>query len=129
MKGKIGKALIGAGWHRCVFPYKNNPSLVVKIMHRHLSNRRNRMEWEIWNNAPENIKKWLAPCVSISDDGMYLVQQRGDPVGDIPKDRPKEFFLYDMGAPENWVEINGKVLLADYSNNYMYRRYGKKDNV
>ncbi len=120
----IGK-FIGAGWHRAVFAHKKDPTLVIKVAHRHLSGRRNRMEWAIWNNAPEYVKKWLVPCIKISDDGFYLVCKRGSPAKNIPHPFPFTGMAEDMKSVKNWVEIGGNLLLTDYATLRMYKKYRK----
>ncbi len=63
-------------------------------------------------------------------DGYYLVCKRGQPVKSTPHPFPfSRPISKDMKGAFNWVKIGDKVLLADYANNKMYRRYGKKDNV
>lgn len=126
IKDQIARKLVGAGWERAVFRHKKDKKLVIKVTHRHLSNEGNKMEWAIWNNAPDHIKKWLVPCVSIHDDGAYLVCARGKEVDKAPVNNPFSAIFHDMMMPENWVNINGKTLLADYANKAMYDLYGKK---
>ncbi len=125
MNELIGK-YIGAGYHRAVFAHKKDPTLVIKVAHRHLSGHRNRMEWEVWQKAPEYIKKHLVPCVSISDDGVYLVCKRGDAVQKIKK-YPRGFrkSYGDTKTPTNWVKIDGRLLLADYANDNIYNKFCK----
>ncbi len=124
MNKLIGK-FIGAGWHRAVFIHKKNPTLVIKVAHRHLTGERNRMEWEVWHNAPAYIKKHLVPCVEISDDGIYLVCERGEAVSEIKK-YPHAFRKSrgDTKTPTNWVKIDGKLLLADYAHGDIYNKFG-----
>ncbi len=125
----IGK-FVGAGVHRAVFTHREDPTLIIKIPHRHLSGFRNRIEWSIWNNAPEHIKKWLVPCVLISDDHIHLVCKKGEPLKET-EPIPCGFYKTsgvprgDLKDPANWVRIGDKILLADYANENIYKKYGK----
>jgi hypothetical protein len=126
IKDQIGRKLLGAGWGRAVFDHKLDKTLAIKVAHRHLTTERNLMEWEIWNNAPKHIKKWLVPCVSIHEDGAYLVCKKGKNVDKAPDGNPFGAIFHDTLMPKNWVSIDGKTLLADYANSPMYNLYGKK---
>ena len=109
-----------------MFVHKTDKRLVVKVAHRHLSGENNRMEWEIYHNAPKHIRKWLVPPVSIHEKDAYMVCLRGKPVTEIPREHPFKEVFHDMLLPENWVTIKGKPMLADYANTQMYNLYGRK---
>ncbi len=108
---------IGVGWYRCVFKHRTNDLYVIKVAHRHLDGRMNRMEWDIWNNASNDIKKWLVPCLQISDCGCYMVCKKGKPLRDVPLDFPGSIMklIPDSNYSKNWVSINDIPLLADYA--------------
>ncbi len=117
---------LGAGWYRSVFRHGNDSSLVIKVAHRHLCGRVNRMEWEVWLNAPNEIKKWLVPCVSIHEDGAYLVMKRGKPARAVPAGFPFLHIIPDAKKAENWVKIGNKTLLADYGESETHKKLCKK---
>ncbi len=117
--------MLGAGLHRAVFIHKTDPKLAIKVAHRHLSGKRNRMEWEIWNNAPDHVKQWLVPCISIHENGAYLVCLRGKKTNKVPQNNPFKKIYRDTSSPVNWVIINGKTVLADYANNAMFEMFVK----
>ncbi len=120
IKQHIHRKLLGAGWYRCVFMHKTDPDAVIKVAHRHMGGKHGRMEWTIWNNAPPEIKEWLVPCVSIHEKGAYLVMRRGKPVEKAPADFPYKDLVHDWKDARNWVEIDGKSLLADYATDKLY---------
>ena len=68
---------IASGSTRDVFVFAKNPNYVVKV-ERYPRTFTNACEWNNWEYLkyhPE-LNKWLAPCLDISDDGKYLIQQR-----------------------------------------------------
>lgn len=104
-------SLLGCGRQRVCFELRDDPTIAVKIAHRLCGPEENRLEWEIWNKAPNKIKKWLAPCLWISDDGFTLHMMRGEP-GQRPERYPE--FLTDA-KDANWVKIGDSVVLCDYA--------------
>lgn len=70
-------------------------------------------EWEIWHAASKEVKKWLAPCVDISSNGIVLVQKRVIPIRKLPPRIPH--FLTDAKL-SNWGEYNGRPVCCDYGN-------------
>jgi hypothetical protein len=103
--------LLGCGRHRVVFAHPDDPTVAIKIAHRHTGPEANRLEWEIWQHAPRLMRRWLAPCLWISEDGLTLHMRRGEPA-----QRPSRYPAYLMDAKDaNWVRINHSVVMCDYS--------------
>ncbi|WP_414461814.1 hypothetical protein [Hyphomicrobium sp. DY-1] len=74
----------------------------------------NVQEWTVWEWARGTpMAKWFAPCISISPCGLYLIQDKVEPLR--RKDWPKKLpaFLQDV-EPENFGLLNGKVVACDY---------------
>lgn len=87
---------------------------VVKV-ERATGRFQNVQEWSVWEWARgvPSLKKWLAPCISISPCGLYLIQQRVEPIRtkELPKRLPK--FLIDTHR-DNLGILNGRVVCCDY---------------
>jgi hypothetical protein len=109
----LGK-MLGVGVYRNVRVFKPKPDLVIKCAIEDPSN--NYIEWEIWNNIKDckELSKWFAPCVSISDCGLFLLQKRVEtkPKKDYPKKIPA-FFSDTKYSNFGW--LNGKFVCCDYS--------------
>ncbi len=114
IRKQIHRRPIGVGWTRVVFLHKTNPDWVIKIAHRHLDGNHNRMEWEIWQNAPRHIKRWLVPCISVHRNYMYLVTLKGEVVDAAPDNFPFKQWVTDWAKLGNWVKVGNRILLADY---------------
>lgn len=105
---------LGQGAYRAVYVYRPDPTLVIKVetLNRAFANVH---EWDIWQRfAPGRNKRWLAPCVEISDHGTFLLQKRTTPITkrEMPKAIPS--FLTDEKAV-NWGRLDGKVVCHDYA--------------
>ncbi len=124
MKHLLGKE-IGGGCRRLVYVHKEDPSLVIKVYRdksffvkhpqwKHPEH--NVREYENWLlSQKKGVSEWLAPCVTISDCGIYLVQVRGTSVQKIPHKVPGWIMSQgDYTYAANWVEIDGRTVLSDY---------------
>ncbi len=101
---------IGSGKARDV--YALDEDTVVKVARCEEGVDCNRREWRIWHTA-SRIRKILVPCIDISEDGKKLIQKRGKPVDDVPA-FPRILSGCNVEYPKQWVEIQGRALLADY---------------
>ncbi len=122
MMDKLLGKKIGKGFRRDVFEHKEDDSLVIKAL-LNKTDKHNINEIERWKNADEETKKYLAPCIEISEDGVYLIQKKGTKVegnGYIPtRDFPESFIktikpFQDRIKKDNWVYIDGELKLCDY---------------
>jgi hypothetical protein len=105
------RKVIGCGKSRSVWMSANGTA--AKVSHRFHNGATNRMEWAIWHNAPTSLKKMLVKPLSIHQNGVYMVVEMGQPIKkhEIPANVPP--YITDTKY-QNWVKINGVVLLADY---------------
>jgi len=69
-------------------------------------------EWMMVKDT--NIAKWFAPCVAISDCGMFLLQKRIEkiPKNQYPKYIPSFFGDLKYG---NFGMLNGQFVCCDYA--------------
>ena len=106
---------IGFGVYKDVFVFQPNTDLVIKFAATDPA--MNYREWDIWNSVDKEIKKWLAPCVRISDCGVFLIQKRVErkPKKDYPKMIPA--FLTDTKY-SNFGWIDNKFVCCDYGGFY-----------
>ena len=127
----ICDTFIGQGVARAVFTYRLDKELVVKIStsRNYIQNIR---EFEFWRAIsvynPELCKKWLAPCIDISDDGLILIQKRTRPYPSTEgKKRPKKIpiFLTDT-SPDNFGWIDDNYVAHDYGSLSGLMEYGVK---
>lgn len=106
---------LGAGIHRDVYVYTPDPTLVVKV-ETGTANFANAKEWEVWNDLKwrPDVRKWLAPCVAISQSGAFLLQKRTTPITEshMPKRIPK--FFTDEKV-DNWGRLDNKIVCHDYA--------------
>lgn len=107
--------LIGEGQYRKVYEFKQNPKFVIKMEDTAYSFS-NIREWDLWLNAeclPE-ARKWLAPCSTISPNGIFLIQERTTPARRFPDKLP--VWLTDIKR-NNFGMLGGKFVAHDYGNN------------
>ena len=115
---------LGSGVYRDVFVLRPLPTMVVKV-ERTAGTMNNALEWSLWNALEERkkLRKWLAPCIYVSQTGTMLIQERTYPLGDfdeavklLPKKVPR--FLCDFKV-NNWGRLaNGKVVCHDYGSDF-----------
>lgn len=122
--------LLGYGIHRAVFVYNPDPTCVIK--YQYVPSFQNVREWDLWNDLEHNdeIRKWLAPCVRISENGIWLVQKRTKlvPKGyKMPERVPR--FMTDI-KQANFGIYKGRLVSHDYANhlcvNYAISKAMKK---
>lgn len=105
---------LGTGSARSVYAFRFDSKYVLKI-EEPSGSFQNVKEWEIWNEVKENkeLKKWFAPCLSISPCGMVLLQRRVMPAypRDYPKKIPKPFG--DL-KHQNYGMMEGRFVCCDY---------------
>lgn len=108
----LGKAL-GVGIHRKVGVFKPDPTLVIKCAVD--CPNINILEEEVWNMVKEtDIAKWFAPCVAISENGIFLLQKMVEtrPRKEYPTHVPS--FFGDLKYA-NFGWLNGKFVCCDYA--------------
>lgn len=112
---------LGEGIGREVYEFSGDKSMVIKV---ESSGFQNIKEWEIWNEMKHwkgklaEPPKWLAPCISISTCGIYLVQER---TYSIPKEEYPEkvpAFLLDRKYG------NFGVIMKDGKRQFVCHDYG-----
>lgn len=120
----IGKK-IGSGCYRDVYHCKLDYSLVVKI-EKEEGEFHNIKEWNIWKELEYSpLKKWLAPCISISNDGKILIQKK------IEFGRKKEYpkkvpaWFTDV-QPKNFGFIGKQLVCCDYGSTIVTRKFDDK---
>jgi hypothetical protein len=110
--------LIGVGTHRAVYSSSLLPDCVVKIETG--PRFANIIEWEVWSRIQSTeFAKWFAPCVSISPNGLILIQKRTQPAYDFPEKIPA--FFSDIKG-QNWGMLEGRLVCHDYGNNLLMER-------
>jgi len=111
-----GKPL-GFGIGRIVFEHATDKSLVLKF-ECDAGSFQNIHEWDLWkqhSHAGTSTVDWLAPCVSISPNGIVLVQKRTKKVPwtfKLPKMVPN--ILDSDLKRDNWGLYKGKLVCHDY---------------
>lgn len=114
---------IANGQSRDVYAFAMDPKYVVKIDRSGHFN--NVSEWDVWINSPEEHKRFLAPCLKISQCGRLLIQERTSPVTleEMPEVIPG--FFTDTKL-QNWGKIGDNIVCHDYANHRFYQNpYGK----
>lgn len=107
--------LLGTGQFRDVYVLRSNPKWVLKFEtgSQSFSNIR---EWDTWNDSehmgPE-VRKWLAPCKSISPCGTVLMQRRTTPAKIYPEKIPT--WMTDT-KKSNFGMIGRQFVAHDYGN-------------
>lgn len=111
-KFMLGKKL-GEGSSREVYEFKHDSEYVMKIETGE-KNFQNSLEWQIWNEVLGTpLEKWFAPCLDISNNGIYLIQRKvAFPSNDqYPKKIPSIFTDTKYG---NFGMLDGKFVCCDY---------------
>lgn len=111
---------LGEGIDRCVFAHGLDDGLVVKFETCASGRFQNVAEWLLWQHAEAEqvvgrtvLSDWLAPCHSISPNGVVLIQSRTTPaeLGDMPAKAPTWLGDYKLS---NYGLLNGRVVAHDY---------------
>lgn len=104
---------LGEGMSRQTYRCRMDDQYVIKVSKEgwHFQNA---SEWEVWRFAGgTHIEEWLAPCLTISTCGIYLVQRYVEPLRDaeLPTKLPR--FLCDF-QKDNFGMLEGRVVARDY---------------
>lgn len=111
--------MIGKGSFRQVWSCLIDPSVVIKIENG-AGSFSNIHEWDVWCDAEDRgdeIRKWFAPCVSISPCGSVLVQKRTRPARKYPDMIPA--FMADTKR-QNFGMYGRNFVAHDYGNHRLY---------
>ena len=111
----LGKEL-GCGISRRTYVNKLNPDQVIKYEDDPIERHQNVIEWRVWDMAQElaPVRRWLAPCYHISEDGKYLVQARVKVLkmtDNLPEFMPA--WLNDLKV-QNFGRYKGRIVACDY---------------
>lgn len=122
LKAWAGKCL-GHGHARSVYELAGTDSIVIKVeRHPRDTSFSNISEWLNWWEVDgwEVFSKWLAPCLGLTDNGVFLLQERAVPVtkkAELPAEIPNLFLDRKI---QNWGLINGEPKCVDYAHlNYL----------
>jgi len=116
MRGMLLGDYLGGGISRSVYVYEPDHTKVIKIMDKESAYFQNQMEYEYWEKLGSNkeARKWLAPCHSISECGLILIQDRTTPLAEYTKLPVKvPVFLRDTHKA-NFGMLKGKIVCHDY---------------
>jgi hypothetical protein len=123
---------IGTGAYRDVYANALDPELVVKV-EMQKGSFANILEWEFWqhNRHEPSVRKFLAPCVHISDSGLVLIQRRTYPLSSkksLPKKVPS---IIDDVHEGNWGHLGfgGPVVCHDYGNLNLSQKGRDKNTI
>lgn len=119
----LGKKL-GHGAYRDVYECKLNKKYVVKVENNNdgFSNAR---EWKLWEHVEYGpFEKFFAPCISISNTGKFLIQERVEQNNN--KLPAKILHFFTDTKPENFGWLNGKFVCCDYGSMGFQQNWNKK---
>ena len=119
MCGKV----LGRGAYRTVYSCPIREDWVVKL--DTCENFSNICEYQIYRELQDTpIGKWLAPVRWVSAKGMWLIQDKTEPIQrkQMPKKIPSLFADIKL---DNWGMLKGRPVCHDYGNNYVYELAGK----
>ena len=120
----LGK-LIGKGSSRNVYEHLFDKELCIKVALNKKAIYSNKIEWNIYKNAPEHVRDWLVPAVFIHPSGEYIIFKKGQKVKKLPFIKPDYLKARDTNNPINWVTINGRYYICDYANYRFEKDYSK----
>lgn len=107
---------LGAGAYRKTYVFRHDPTCVIKRSTRD-HHGHNILEYHFWDaiQSDKELSKWFAPCVRISDLGLWLIQKRTEIISkeQLPKKVP--YILTDLKR-ENWGLYEGRPVCHDYGN-------------
>jgi hypothetical protein len=131
--------IIDIGGGRKVFENTNDSSTVIKVLKTKKERKKtltaNEIEWNTWNKYKgSHFEQFLCPCVSISENKVYLVQKKAkmlDPGKhykrsiEVWRNLPDEIRrLPDSRWYKNWGMFEGRYVIVDYGRND-FRRINK----
>lgn len=112
--------LIDEGNSRIVYECDYDKSCVVKI-HKDTEflPSDNILEWELWHmikDMTNDVPKWFAPCVRISDNGRILIQKKTTPLSDKQWNSLEQIptYLSDIKR-SNFGMYKGHICMHDYA--------------
>lgn len=105
---------IGTGMNRDVYKFPFDETYIVKYEYAANKCFQNVIEWEFWETVKNtSMAKWFAPCLAISQNGLYLIQKKVEmiPRDQFPKKVPR--FFTDLKY-ENFGKIGKAFVAFDY---------------
>jgi len=133
--------IIAIGGNRKVFENVKDPTTVIKVLKTKKEKNKllsaNKIEWNIWNKYKDTeIEKYLCPCISISDDTVYLIQKKAKLIQPgkhhkrskqiwnlLPEDIKK---LPDSMWYRNWGILDNRYVIIDYGRNNFRRMHDRQ---
>lgn len=109
---------IGEGVSRSVRAYAPSPTDTVLKLEASIGSFQNAREWAVWQavkDAPE-LRKWFAPCIRISDLGVWMLQERTQPVTlkELLEKVPKVPAFFTDLKVGNWGRLGDRYVCHDY---------------
>lgn len=107
---------IGAGASRETYACKFDKTMVVKV-EVGVDMFQNVKEWLVWQRVRnEEMSRWFAPCVEISDHGNWLLQKRTGPISQeqIARKLPRIPKIFTDLKAANWGWLDGRIVCHDY---------------
>lgn len=118
--------LIGSGISRQTYECRTNADYVVKVQ-TDTERFQNQMEWLVWEAArwQPKLRRWFAPCASISDCGLWLLQARTEPVSlkELKRRVPRVPKCFTDLKADNWGRLGSRLVCHDYGT-IMVAQYG-----
>jgi hypothetical protein len=120
---------IGQGKWRTVYEHLDDQTLVIKkltpdrkklskngIYYLEENFNPNLQEWKVWQKYKDtDYAQYLCPCVSITDDGQFLVMKRAKNAKTMLKNKlPNE--IEDTEWLQNWGTFEDRTVIVDYGN-------------
>lgn len=104
---------IGRGMSRWVYAFKPDSQFVIKYEPCG-DDFQNVLEWRVWETVKNTpMKKWFAPCLSLSGNGLWLVQRRvTKPAHEKYPDKIPAWFGDTKYA--NFGMLDGRIVACDY---------------
>ena len=106
-----------------VYDLADRPGYVVKLLVARKADRgkSNLYEATVWKKAPDDLRKWLVPVEDYDPAGQWLIMRKGERINADDRPRHCPTSLHDWRKVDNWVRLDGKVLLCDYGQRYILR--------
>lgn len=106
---------LGRGISRIVYSWPLDAKVVIKVEPHGDGRFQNATEWNTWQwHKDDELGRWLAPCIAISECSRFLMQVRVDP---LPYEkRPKtvpEVLVCDSHSG-NIGLYKGRAVFSDY---------------
>lgn len=101
-----------------------DPRYVLKVAHRERTRCHNLAEARVYAEAPEHIKRWLAPVVDCGHDGSWLVVERARCGSDLTYDERVQAcdavnaaigrWFFDLHEGNVGIMPDGRYVATDY---------------